>query len=278
MDRTGLRDGVLDQTGLRNGVLGEMEPRSGVLSGALDGDGRKKEIPDSRVHRMVPLGVIEEVLVREHSFLSQELEETMNEVPVGPLDGEEYGKRIQELTWTRNQLEVGLEEVHQIRGNQRSRLCSLKGVESEVTVGELEEVLQTTTVALEEVRRNVDQWKDAMWSEYRSLTIETGAIEPIDVSLLNDEEVEYVPGKLVCTVKAGPNGGRKKCRGVICGNMLDEAVDPSPNTNYASGADGLLIRTTLKHGVQQQIGAYPRRISRRLSFWHHAQNPKMLGR
>ena len=57
----------------------------------------------------------------------------------------------------------------------------------------------------------------------------------------------------MCTLKAGPRGGRKKCRAVICGNMLDQETDPCPNS-YASGADGLLIRTTVRHGVQQGWG------------------------
>lgn len=86
------------------------------------------------------------------------------------------------------------------------------------------------------------------------MTVETQAIEAVNVGDLDERDIEYVPGKLVCTLKAGPNGGRKKCRGVICGNLLDEAVDPAPWGSYASGADGLLIRATLKHGVQQGWG------------------------
>jgi len=35
--------------------------------------------------------------------------------------------------------------------------------------------------------------------------------------MLNQEAVEFVPGKLVTVRKAGPNGGKKKCRAVVCG-------------------------------------------------------------
>ena len=76
-----------------------------------------------------------------------------------------------------------------------------------------------------------------MMNEYRSLTEETHAIEPIDEKDLDDQQVELVPGKLVCTLKAGPNGGKRKCRAVICGNLLDDEKDPCPSS-YASGADG----------------------------------------
>lgn len=69
---------------------------------------------------------------------------------------------------------------------------------------------------------------------------------------LPPDTVEYVPGKLVCVVKAGPNGGKKKCRGVICGNMMEN--DSSPVGIYASGADATLIRAVLRHSVLKNWG------------------------
>jgi len=83
--------------------------------------------------------------------------------------------------------------------------------------------------------------------EYNSLINSTQAVTPVSVDQLDPNNVEFVPGKLVCVVKAGPNGGKRKCRGVICGNMMEE--DPSPIGVYASGADGTLIRTVLRHSV-----------------------------
>ena len=96
----------------------------------------------------------------------------------------------------------------------------------ELGVSSEEEVLQTMVVSLDDVRKNIDDWKSAMWNEYKSLTEETRAIEPVDASVLENQDVELVPGKLVCTLKAGPRGGRKKCRAVICGNMLDQELTP----------------------------------------------------
>ena len=110
------------------------------------------------------------------------------------------------------------------------------------------EVLQTTTVSLDEVRKNLQEWIPAMKNEYHSLTEETQAIIPVEEGQLDMSQVELVPGKLVCTVKAGPNGGRKKVRGVVCGNLLNEANDPAPAGVYASGADGTLTRAAIRYG------------------------------
>lgn len=93
-----------------------------------------------------------------------------------------------------------------------------------------------------------------MLKEYQSLVHETKAIEPVLLSSLNQETVEFVPGKLVTVRKAGPNGGKKKCRAVVCGNLLRNELDPAPGSPCASGADGVLIRATLAHSVQQNWG------------------------
>ena len=203
--------------------------------------------------RVVPVGFLEGVWVKQHEVIQGLLGDLVNQIPVGSQDGQWYGEELQTLTQCRHELETSLKELERCKSSSHTaRLCGIS-----VGVGPVEEtgeVLQTTVIALDEVRRDLDSWKAAMISEYRSLTEETKAIEPVDLGCLNDEEVEYVPGKLVCTLKAGPNGGRKKCRGVICGNLLDQSVDPAPWGSYASGADGLLIRTAVKHGVQQAWG------------------------
>ena len=62
---------------------------------------------------------------------------------------------------------------------------------------------------LNDVRKELPLWKEAMLKEYNSLAHETKAIEPVDLSTLDQENVEFVPGKLVTVRKAGPNGGKK---------------------------------------------------------------------
>lgn len=219
-------------------------------------DGFEEDVPQDcnpggETVRMVSEEALETVLLGEHSLVSRALEEFMNQVPVGSECGLLYGDGIQWLTLRREGIEKSLQELQTLKKVSGLRLCGVSP--EELGVSSEEEVLQTMVVSLDEVRKNIDEWKSAMWNEYKSLTEETRAIEPVDASVLGDQDVELVPGKLVCTLKAGPRGGRKKCRAVICGNMLDQETDPCPNS-YASGADGLLIRTTVRHGVQQGWG------------------------
>ena len=134
------------------------------------------------------------------------------------------------------------------------RLCAvgLNNDEDSEPDPEPKEVLQTVTMALSDVRKDLSSWIPAMKAEYESLTRETEAVLPVDVRTLDPQQVEFVPGKLVCVVKADGKGGKKKCRGVICGNMMES--DPSPIGVYASGADGTLIRTVLRHASLMKWG------------------------
>ena len=126
------------------------------------------------------------------------------------------------------------------------RLCAVQAGGSEQPPTGTDEVLQTMTVSLDVVRGDLEAWKPAMRAEYGSLVNETSAIQPVKLGDLDESQVEFVPGKLVCTVKPGLNGGRKKCRGVVCGNMVQESSEPT-NALYASGADGTMIGAVLRH-------------------------------
>ena len=77
-------------------------------------------------------------------------------------------------------------------------------------------VLQTYTVPLQQVRKELDLWKQPLLAEYKSL-LDTGAIQ-----VTNEEEVklhpnyanlERAPAMLVPTIKAP--SGRRKARIVI---------------------------------------------------------------
>ena len=48
-------------------------------------------------------------------------------------------------------------------------------------------------------------WRDAMLKECHSLVHETITIEPVDLSTLDQENVEFVSGKVVTVWKTGPN-------------------------------------------------------------------------
>ena len=125
-------------------------------------------------------------------------------------------------------------------------------------------VLQTRTVALSEVRRNLPLWREAMKAEYKSLVETTKAVVPIRKEDLKDRrDVEYAPGKLVATIKA-PDG-KYKARVVVCGNRVESSVDGQEDgaeesmfaskektfDHYAAGIDGPTIRATLRHAGQR---------------------------
>jgi len=147
-------------------------------------------------------------------------------------------------------------DLFRVRDAQNKRVVKICGLQADdILAKDPGEALQTTTVPLNEVRCEFREWKDAMIKEYNSLVHETKAIEPVDLSVLSQEAVEFVPGKLVTVRKAGPNGGKKKCRAVVCGNLLQSDLDPAPGNLYASVAHGILIRAALAHSVQKGWGA-----------------------
>ena len=198
----------------------------------------------------VNLEKIEGLWQHEHQGLLNVLSEVLDEVPVDSDMGEMVGELVQRLQNNRLMLEKGLAEIRWVKELGTKNLCALQTSEKDEPLGnpqQPEDVLQTVTMALSEVRKNLGDWIEPMRAEYESLVSETKAVLPVDVNSLDPQKVEFVPGKMVCVVKAGPRGGRKKCRGVICGNMMES--DPSPIGVYASGADGTLIRTVLRHSV-----------------------------
>ena len=197
--------------------------------------------------RMVGLDSLEEIWGLTHQGLLKEIECTLAMVPMEEEEGTRYGRVLEFLQASRNMLEIGLGEIRNLRDRVWMKTCSLVEPPKDP-----EEVLQTVTMSLGDVRKDLESWVPAMKDEYHSLVVDTQAIEPVDVASLPPDTVEYVPGKLVCVVKAGPNGGKKKCRGVICGNMMEN--DSSPVGIYASGADATLIRAVLRHSVLKNWG------------------------
>ena len=103
-----------------------------------------------------------------------------------------------------------------------------------------EEVLVNQPVPLEEVRRNLLQWKEALKKEYDSLK-GYGAIRPIgskEYAELQEqyEVVESLPTMLVA-VKKPPM--KLKARVVACGNHAQEAT----GCTTAGGVDTVVVRT-----------------------------------
>lgn len=111
------------------------------------------------------------------------------------------------------------------------------------------QVLQTQLVGMDQVRRNMEDWKEAFADEVRALTSE--ALEPIDEDQFNKLvagplEVECLPMKGVASLKPPC---RRKARIVVCGNYASEKEDEALD-NSVSGVDCVCIRTFINAAVQ----------------------------
>ena len=103
------------------------------------------------------------------------------------------------------------------------------------------EVLQTRTVPLEEVKKDLEKWRAAFEKEYETLT--AGPVEVLDrqqCQRLKDSgvEIETLPMKAVTVQKPD----KLKARFVVCGNM---AADPGPGEetdNSVGGACTVAVR------------------------------------
>ena len=117
-----------------------------------------------------------------------------------------------------------------------------------------EAVLQTKTIPLTEVRRDLTRWRGAIQEEYDSLT-KTGSLRPISSQeaeelrcMAEQKGIPYdrLPGKAVFTKKAP--SGKLKCRGVACGNFM---ADRPASETYAGGIDATQVRSVLCAAVQR---------------------------
>ena len=183
------------------------------------------------------LEALEKVGVNQHWMLGQWIDEVSRLVGEGK-GCEQEVELIKKAQEERRALEHLLMEC---------RVCKVQG-DNQMS-GE-QEVLQTKTVPMDEVRRNLKEWTPVFAEEVRSLT--ERALQPIGEEefralLEGPEEVECLPMKGVATVKAG---GRMKGRVVVCGNYASEKSDEGLD-NSASGVDSVCIRTMTSLAVHR---------------------------
>ena len=164
--------------------------------------GPKKRV----VAKLEHLDKLEKCLGWMHQRISGSLQDLLDVVPTTKSLGEICGADIQWLQGEK--LEIHLLSVRDAQNKRVVKMCGLQT--DDVTAKDSGEVLQTTTVPLNEVRGELGEWKDAMLKEYNSLVHETKAIEPVDLSSLNQEAVEFVPGKLVTVRKKRVQMGEKR--------------------------------------------------------------------
>ena len=132
--------------------------------------------------------------------------------------------------------------IKKVRDEQRGLEAYLRAVqvcEDEVLE---QEVLQTKTVAMQEVRNEYQEWTKPFQEEYNELV--RTVIQPLDekeleVVLASSTNVERIPAKLVATVKPPC---KKRGRIVACGNFSSQTFGETS----ASGLDCIALRAVLR--------------------------------
>ena len=113
---------------------------------------------------------------------------------------------------------------------------------------EEEEILQTRIISPKEVARNWPDWLEAVEAEVVSLPEEKEALRRLTKEEHEEikgkaesqgRKVEYIPSKVVFTVKPIPGGTKKKVRWVACGNFEPRK---EVEENYSGGADSVAFR------------------------------------
>ena len=140
--------------------------------------------------------------------------------------------------------------IKKVREEQRileGHLKSMQECESEIIE---QEVLQTKTVAMQEVRNAYQEWTKPFQEEYNDL-VKT-VIQPLDETELKSildgsSKVERVPGKMVATIKPP---AKKRGRIVACGNFISHP----PGETSASGLDSIALRAVLRKAAHENWG------------------------
>ena len=138
-------------------------------------------------------------------------------------------------------------EIGVIRGEEE--VVRIKQLEAAAPLEE--EFLQTKTIGLQEVRKNLQAWVPSMIAEVaelreKAITEVTREQAEEEMKRARDRGIltELIPGKAVFTRKAGT--GKYKTRAVACGNLMTER--PSEDL-YASGVDSTQVRSLIRVGA-----------------------------
>ena len=160
---------------------------------------------------------------------------------MGAETGFVHGQWLQYLEGQVKSLEEELALVSGSTLKQEAVECKLAALSKDVD-GVLEEplcpdppnqaraVLQTYTVSLTEVKKDIHLWKEPLQAEMEAL-VSSGTIRRVRVDQLVDEpgydKMEVAPAKIVPTIKSP--SGKRKARIVICGNMVHPAGHVKPS-------------------------------------------------
>ena len=150
--------------------------------------------------------------------------------------------------------EIGVHVPGQVRKECERiemKLRALQSVEEELQEPD-QATLVTRSIPLEEVRRNINEWKPALEAEYKSL-IDHKAICPIDEEEYQQlrkqcDVIESIPGMLVSTLKPP---SRKKARVVACGNHVQSGAERGDLS--AGGIDTIAFRSLVSMATKRRL-------------------------
>ena len=100
----------------------------------------------------------------QQGCLQEQLLGCINQVPTTEEQGAVQGELVNHLLGWRDEIEGQLMELSRVAKAQQIRLCALQAQDRQA--GEGEQVLQTMTVPLSEVRENADAWRPLFQYEY----------------------------------------------------------------------------------------------------------------
>ncbi|CAK9115283.1 unnamed protein product [Durusdinium trenchii] len=163
-----------------------------------------------------------------HWALKQLWCQGLQEVAVGEDAGSVHGSWLREVEMLLRGAEDQLSFQHSSLQNYKMASLAPMAGSTEVPVT----VLQTYTVSLQQVRKELEKWKPPLRDEYDQLISSTQAIKPTSEEKLRLDPrfptMELAPAMLVPTVKS-PHG-RLRARVVICGNHLTKVNEDHDNS------------------------------------------------
>ena len=195
-------------------------------------------------------GIEEEVLMVQQQQERQWLEglKLTQHRMLKQLVNEEVG-RLQEGQGSGTEATV-IQEMHSTLEGLEKELCQLRAIQ----VAETGEVLQTQTVSLEEVKKDLQAWVEPFKTEVDTI-LQSGAMEVIDdeqyQQLLKDHpDLERLPMLAVATIKPPL---KRKGRVVVCGNHSTKQPQQGEPDPSVGGVDTVAIRTILALAAQRQL-------------------------
>ena len=260
--------GELEEVNGGHKLHDKVEPGDELLHHDLQG-----EVEDSMLCEWQQVEKWHEVEQQRHWALKQLWCQGLREVAVGEDSGSVHGSWLHEvellLKGAEDQLSFRLHEVELLLKGAEDQLSiqhsaienfKLSALAPTMIMGTPDApatVLQTYTVSLQQVCRELEKWKPPLRDEYGQLVSSTQAIKPTTEEKLRLDPrfptMELAPAMLVPTAKS-PHG-RLRARVVICGNHLTKVneesnnhageiqpKDPNPYSLYAGGADGTTLR------------------------------------